>query len=78
MDLEGLDISDSWDPIFFDFRDPMIIFSDSNSFFSILGTRIGSLKHLKKLILSPLRNSSIEECEKYIDLKYVKISADKK
>jgi len=29
MDLQGPDISDSRDPIFSDFRDPMITFSDS-------------------------------------------------
>jgi len=29
MDPQGLDFSDSRDPIFSDFRDPMIIFSDS-------------------------------------------------
>jgi len=36
--------------IFSDFRDPVIIFSDSRDRFEILGTRIGSLKHLKKLL----------------------------
>ena len=29
MDLQGPDFSDSSDPIFSDFRDPMIIFYDS-------------------------------------------------
>jgi len=29
MDLQGPDFSDSRDPIFSDFRNPMIIFSDS-------------------------------------------------
>jgi len=29
MDLQGPDLSDSRDPIFSDFRNPMIIFSDS-------------------------------------------------
>jgi len=29
LDLKGLDFSDSRDPIFSDFTDPMIIFSDS-------------------------------------------------
>jgi len=29
MDLQGPDFSDSRDPIIYDFRDPMIIFSDS-------------------------------------------------
>jgi len=29
MDLQGLDFSDSRDPIFPDIRDPIIIFSDS-------------------------------------------------
>jgi len=50
MDL-GPDFSDSKDPIFSDSGDPMIIFSDSREPFSILGPRVGSLKHLKKLIL---------------------------
>ena len=51
MDPQRPDLSDSRDPIFSDFRDPMIIFSDSwdpTFNFSILGTRIGSLKRLKK------------------------------
>jgi len=41
MDLYGPDISDSKDPIFSDFRDPLIIFFDSRDLFSILSTRIG-------------------------------------
>jgi len=41
MDLYGPDFSDSRDPIFSDFRDPMICYLN-------LGTRIGSLKRLKK------------------------------
>jgi len=31
MDLEGPNFSDSWDPIFSDSRDPMMIFSDSRN-----------------------------------------------
>jgi len=42
MDLWGPDFSDSRDPIFSDFRDPI----------SVLGTRIGSLKRLKKTLVS--------------------------
>jgi len=38
LDLQGPDFSDSRDPIFSDFRDR----------FEILGSRIGSLKRLKK------------------------------
>ena len=40
--------SNSRDPIFFYSREPFMIFSDSRTRFSILGTRTGSLKHLKK------------------------------
>jgi len=36
------------DPIFSDFKNPMIIFSDSRTRFEILGTRIESLKRFKK------------------------------
>jgi len=52
MDLWGPDFYDSRDPIFSDFRDPMIIFSDSRDPISVLGTRIGSLKRLKKTLVS--------------------------
>jgi len=43
MDLRGPDFSDSRDPIFSEFRNPMIIFNDLGTRFKILGTRIGSL-----------------------------------
>jgi len=46
--FQGPDFSDFRDPIFSDIRDPIIIFYDSRDRFEILGTRIGSLKHLKK------------------------------
>jgi len=48
MDLKGRDLSDSRDPDISDFRDPMIIFVIPGTRFSILGTRIGSSKRLKK------------------------------
>ena len=38
-------------PGFSDSRDTMIIFSDSRDHFSILRTRIGSLKHLKNTLV---------------------------
>jgi len=48
MDLQGSDFSDSRDPIFSDFRNPIIISLILGTRFEILGTRIGSLKRLKK------------------------------
>jgi len=46
MDLQGPDFSDSRDPIFSDFRDRMIILSDSRAGLflrKILGTGYGSV-----------------------------------
>ena len=47
MDLLGPDLSDSKNPIFSDFRDPMIIFADSRV---QIFNSIGSLKRLKKTL----------------------------
>jgi len=55
-------ISVSKDPIFSASRDTMMIFSDSRDRFSILGTRIGLIKHLK--------NAYAEVVFKRSDLKY--------
>jgi len=54
----GSDFSDTTDPIFSDFRDPMIIISDSRDLIFNSRDRIESLKRLKKT-LSILYNAAL-------------------